>query len=266
MLSKAFVAAALVALTIVGRAGTDDGDRVTARDIFIYKLPDNDKSSAIPPVPPEQSPAALGDSGAKPNSAAVISGRLGLRYVLLLVDKSSNRTQAVDSDGVYKSGDCLALELESNRSAYLYVFSPSSEGTWDVLLPNPQMPDEREAVQARVPQRVPQNYCFELDDHVGEEHVFVVLSRNPEEAHTLHAAIVQGRTTAAAIKRDHNSGHPIQADAQVQDAIHRLRGRGFKLSKAGNSEDAADPYSVYVAPASLEKSDTIFVEIVIKHR
>ena len=64
---------------------------------------------------------------------------LGLRYSLLLVDKTTGNAKPVSSSQTFDEGECLSLEFQSNRSGYLYVFNLGSSGAWRPLLPTAEM-------------------------------------------------------------------------------------------------------------------------------
>lgn len=202
-------------------------------------------------------------------AAIPVVEHLGLRYSLLLVDKEKNTSAPVDPDRVFHNGDCLALELEPNRTGYLYVFAKASNGNYDPLFPAPQMQDESEVVLGRTKQRAPQNYCFELDDQPGEEHLYLILSRNPERAYDLHKAVLQRDGTpeggAAANASSKLIADADQLNKQATETVAELTNRGFKLTKVSAPQSGEAKYSVYVVPASIEK-DTVFADIRIKHQ
>jgi Domain of unknown function (DUF4384) len=196
---------------------------------------------------------------------------LGLRYSLLLVNAGTAQSEPVDPDRVFHNGDCLALELEPNRAGYVYVLAKTSNGTWEALFPSQQMQGESEVVQARVKQRAPQNYCFELDEDTGEEHLYLVLSRNPEQIYDLHDALLKkgsGAETGTAPQTPTQViADTTQFNTEAADTVTALASRGFKITKVGAAPQTGETkYSVYVVPAAQEKKDTVFADIRIKHQ
>src|SRR5208283_1278272 len=105
---------------------------------------------------------------------------LGIRYNLLLVD-DANQGVAVDSDRVFRKGDRLAIEVEANRSGYLYVLARQSSGSWQALLPSAEMSGESNVIDPGSKIRVPRAYYFEIQDPPGSERLVLVFSRAPQD-------------------------------------------------------------------------------------
>jgi hypothetical protein len=195
---------------------------------------------------------------------------LGLRYNLLLVDAQSGQSEPVDSDRVFQPGECVALELEANRSGYLYVLDRGSSGTWNPLLPSPEMPEESNIVGSRRLVRVPQNYCFKIEGPPGEERVFVVLSRNPAELYGLDESIKSGVPSATPAPQSHEGTPLMTAENRVSYEVSKMEAsmerRDLKITKIGQPKDAAEPSgSVYVVNASEVSSYKVVTEIRIRH-
>jgi hypothetical protein len=198
---------------------------------------------------------------------------LGLRYGVLLVDPRSGQAEAADPARVFKSGECIALEFEANRSGYLYVLEQGSSGKWLSLFPSAELPDESNVVRSRTTVRVPARHCFEIEGAAGTERIFVVLSRNPEDLAQLHQAIRSGRTEAPgpspapAVK----SGGTLLAMNRLDEEIARfagdLRSRDLRVKKVTQPEgDGERANSVYVVNASTAPSDRVVTEVRIEHR
>ena len=115
------------------------------------------------------------------------------------VERSEAKTEPVDSDRIFRKGECFVLHFEANRSGYLYVLAKESDGTWMPLVPNAQMPDEKNVVDPGQKMRVPAEYCFKVEDPPGSETLFVVLSRDPRDVYELNEAI---RSSAAPAARE----------------------------------------------------------------
>ena len=163
-----------------------------------------EKEAGVSPKTVNDSPApqASADGGKGASSASIEKvstvttrpevAHLGLRYSLLLVDKTAGDAKAVSSNQVFDEGECFSLEFQSNRSGYLYVFNLGSSGAWRPLLPTPEMSDEGNFVPALTTVRVPATHCFRVSGPPGAEHLFVVLSRNPQEVNELNRTIRNG--------------------------------------------------------------------------
>jgi hypothetical protein len=197
---------------------------------------------------------------------------LGLRYSVLLVDAEKDRWERVDSRRTFHKGECIGLELEANRAGYLYVLTKGPNGKWAPLFPRADMEGESEVVKGHVKQRVPEKHCFELDEESGDEHLFVIVSRNPEQVYDLHMAIMRqgtGSTTSPlSPQATLGSQGPTTArlDSRADNLVSELRGRGFKITRIKKPKPGEPEYSVYVVAADPEKKDAVFAEILINHQ
>jgi hypothetical protein len=261
---------------------------LSARALFYREQPDEDK---LPPVSAAKPPAATRKSAAAPKAArakpappepapaadrpaaAVIPvvKNLGLRYDVLLVDPQTGRTDAIDPARMFKSGECIALEFEANRSGYLYVLEQGSSGKWLSLFPSAEMPDESNIVRARTTVRVPARHCFEIEGVAGTERIFVVLSRNPEDLSQLHQAIRSGRPDDSRPAPAERAPTTLLAMNTLNQEIARfasdLRTRDLRVKKIAQPEEPGErPNSVYVVNASSTPSDRIVTEVRIEHQ
>ena len=126
----------------------------------------------------------------------------GLRYRLIRQLPDGTEVD-VDSATTFHSGDKLKLSFESNIAGYLYVAMQGSSGNWAVLFPSAQINGGRNQIAPLEEYDVPSDGgWFQFDEHVGTEHLFVFLSRDPlsqlpgftrpvSKAETLTASVVQ---------------------------------------------------------------------------
>jgi hypothetical protein len=198
---------------------------------------------------------------------------LGLRYGVLLVDPRSGQADAADPARVFRSGECIALEFEANRSGYLYVLEQGSSGKWLSLFPSAELPGESNVVLSRTTVRVPARHCFEIEGVAGTERIFVVLSRNPEDLAQLHQAIRSGRaeapgpSPAPAVKSGDTLLAMNRLDAEIARFAGDLRSRDLRVKKVTQPEgDGERPNSVYVVNASSTPADRVVTEVRIEHR
>jgi len=267
---------------------------LTARTLFYEEPQDNDHLPSIPAAKSQQArkasvqKAALAgkqSSGTNTEAAATEnvsapSGQegpsipevrhLGLRYNLLLVDQQSGESQPVDSDRVFQPGECVALDLEANHSGYLYVLDRGSSGTWNPLLPSAEMPDESNVVSSRARIRVPQNYCFKIEGPPGEERVFVVLSRNPDELYGLDETIRNASAPAPPVLRQEGAAPVMAAENRLAHEVSKMEGgmgkRDLKIAKIEQAKTPEEPPgSVYIVNASAVPSGKVVTEIRIRH-
>lgn len=202
------------------------------------------------------------EAGGSGSSETPAVQNLGLRYNLLLIDRASNKEiEAVSPSHNFQEGDRVAIELQSNRSGYLYVLEQGSGGKWISLFPDPkELPGESNVVKARDTVRVPAGRPFRIIPPKGEERVFVILTRNPANVDELRESI-----------RKENGGAPSSLLAGNMNRLSketekRLQSRDLEIDTVDQPQSATErPYSVYVTNVSDVALDELSVEIKIKH-
>src|ERR1019366_2961911 len=112
-----------------------------ARELYLYGSAPKD---ALPPIPKTATPAAPAKStqAAPPAPSSTAALHLGLRYTLLQVSSRGDRGTPADPDRNFRKGDCVALELETNRSGNLYVLVKESDANWVPMFPTPELSDQ----------------------------------------------------------------------------------------------------------------------------
>lgn len=204
---------------------------------------------------------------------------LGLRYSLLLVDKTTGNAKPVSSSQTFYEGECLSLEFQSNRSGYLYVFNLGSSGAWRPMLPTAEMSDEGNFVSALTTTRVPATHCFRISGPPGSEHLFVVLSRNPQEVDELNRSIRNGAAGEPEHPPQQDAGGTVVAmvnslNQEVQK-LASLKGRDLEIQEVGGTKNSTSPAAedfgalepaVYIVHTSATPSDKVVTEIHITHR
>jgi hypothetical protein len=239
-----------------------DAAQLSAKTLYYQGEADEQK----PPVKtaPKHVSKASTPSNVKAVSATV--EHLGLRYNLLLFDRSTNKSVAVDPDHVFEQGDCVQLQFAPNRSGYLYVFDKGSSGKWEVLLPSTLMSDEMNVMQSGQVAKVPQNYCFTVQNPAGTEHLFVVLSRSQEDMYSLDRAIRSGGAKPAP------DATPVteaanRLEIEIQQMRTGLGSRDLGVEKINEPTQGDEPvHSVYVVNTSTRSSDRLVTEIQIRHQ
>jgi hypothetical protein len=226
-----------------------------------------DAGAARRPAAPPQPPAS-NDSLVVP---AVDTGarNLGLRYNLVLVDQKTAHSQTVSSARNFAKGECFAIDIEANRSGYLYVLAKQSSGDWMPLFPSPRMTGESNVINPGQKVRVPARYCFEIADPPGSEKLFVALVRDPGEVTDLHEGI---GATPAEDAPPAKPGTTLMASAHlVNDAVARMSATSIsrdivirEVSQPADSREVA--HSVYVVHASAKPASKVVVEILVHHR
>jgi hypothetical protein len=243
-----------------------------ARELFYLAVAPKDK---LPPIAkasapaPKKSATATTAADSAPAAAPVV--HLGIRYNLLLVD-DQNRGTPVDSEHVFRKGDHVAIEIEANRSGYLYVLARQSSGSWQALLPSPEMSDESNIIDPGRKIRVPEAYTFEVQDPPGSEHLVLVFSRDPQDFYELYQGIKK-QNAAPTPAPDHPASGEVQvADAsRVNSAVANMERqfgtRDIVIRKVNQPLSAGEPTgSVYVVNSSAKPASSVVTEIELKHR
>jgi hypothetical protein len=255
-----------------------------ARDLFFAGAAPKD---ALPPVHRPAAPAKAASatvtvaSQPGPGSAAFGALHLGLRYKLLLVSARGDRGQPVDPERNFHKGDCVAVELEANRSGYLYVLSKQSSGDWVPLFPTPELSDQSNRIDPGQIIRTPRHGCFEIEDPPGTETLFVVLSRDPRDIYELSEGMKgpgdrpqpsSGPTQIAAAGRINSAVDRISQEYGTRDLPFKQvakpapQSAPVRKAAAKPADKAEVENAVYVVNGSSKPSSTLVTKVEILHR
>jgi hypothetical protein len=265
-----------------------------ARDLFFFGTAPKDQLPPIahPAAPPNAGkaapPAAKGATapasaqpGRAANPAAALGAlHLGLRYTLLLVTSPGDRGQPADPARNFRKGDCVAVDLEANRSGYLYVLAKQSSGDWIPLFPTPELADQSNRIDPGQVIRTPKQTCFEIDDPPGTETLFVVLSRNPRDIGELADSIKgpgdtprqsPGPTQIAAAGKVNSAVEQIAQEFGTRDLpfteVAKPAAPPAPVQKAAAKQvDKKEPeHAVYVVNGSSKPAFTLVTKVEIHH-
>ena len=237
-----------------------------ARELFFHGAAPKD---ALPPIPKAATPAKATKAAPALNSTAAL--HLGLRYTLLLVKSPGDRDQPTDPDRNFRKGDCVAVNLEANRSGYLYVLAKQSNGDWIPLFPTPGLADQSNRIDPGQVIRAPRHSCFEFEDPPGTETLFVVLSRNPRDIDELAEGIKTPAEKAARLAsaaRVNSAVDQISQQAGTRELPFRevvkppaaIRQPNPKPADGRQTENA-----VYVVSGSGKPASTLVTRVEIRH-
>lgn len=234
------------------------------------------KPPAVAAVPPgtqtktetaSTQPSAVRNTGGAAFVKAAM--HLGVRYnVLLVTDRETKARKPVDPDSRFRAGDCVAIELASNRDGFLYVFNAGSTGAWQALLPSPQMPDQRNVVRNGTPMVLPSDHCFEFDNTPGSEKLLVVITEREEDQKRLSDAI---RSSGDERRPPPREGGTLVAGGALMRDLEMMRtaqliGRDIKIAKVGTPQAAGEkPHSVYAVNSAASSDQRLVIEIVLRH-
>ena len=144
----------------------------------------NPPGPALPPSPTPIPGAQLPGGGhivpAVATAPAPTTGTpLGLKYsILKLVDGAMSE---VAPDTVFHAGDRIRFNVETNGPGYLYIVSQGSSGMWKPMFPSSEVDEGSNRVEGFHAYTMPPNSRFYFDEQAGEERVFIVFSRAPEQ-------------------------------------------------------------------------------------
>ena len=175
----------LLALCGIGSflAAQQDTQKLTARELFYAAVdsPAPPTAHKTPKAAPKPKPGPADHSVPVVPVAYKSRGphpALGLRYAIL--KRTGDGQTEVAADTVFRAGNRIRLEIETNDDGYLYVVNRGSSGTWKVLFPSAEIKDGDNRIQHRARYEIPSGYTFTFDEQPGEEKLFIVLSRQPE--------------------------------------------------------------------------------------
>jgi len=228
-----------------------------ARDLFYFGTAPKDD------LPPIRKSAAVTNAPA--------AAHLGLRYSVLLANANGS-WQPVDPDRSFRKGECLAMDLESNRSGYLYVLARQSDGAWMPLFPAAAAPSGSNRIDPGQRIRTPKGSCFEIEDPPGTENLFVVLSRSPQAIAGLirkmqgddsptHAPV----QSASARSVDDGTVEDLAAQYGTRDLVYRQIVSAPSTQKA-SSKSSEPEHAVYVVNGSGKALSTVVTKVAIRHQ
>jgi hypothetical protein len=205
---------------------------------------------------------------AAPSSKVAAAVHLGLRYNIVLVHDNAT-TEEISSNKVLKEGDCFAIDLQSNRSGYLYVLARQSSGSWTPLFPSPEMTDQRNEIEAFKKVRVPDGYCFTVHRPAGKETLFVVFSRDKKDFFELYESVKAKQEKGAG---GNSSGMQLAEAKRVDEAVEHLNerfGDSRDISITRMTEAVKKPDeprgAVYVVNTSDTPSSSLVTKIEVRH-
>jgi hypothetical protein len=227
-----------------------------ARQLYYFAVT---KKDPLPPIRKE-APAA-------PANGVV---HLGFRYTVVLVNPDTNRSQSVDPDRIFRKGECFALQVEANRSGYLYVLARQSSGSWKAMLPAPEMSTESNILDPGRKIRVPADFCFEVSDPPGSEVLTVILSRDPHDIYQLNQGIHNSDAPSSEPRRQPAMMELASArlvNSEVERMARQYGTRDLLFHKIEKPQDPEEPpFSVYVVNSSDKPAAMVMTKVTIRHQ
>jgi hypothetical protein len=246
------------------------GAAQTARDMFHSASGLVVPAPAAPAKPNTPKPKPVAKPKAPPAPPAPVmapGGPLGLRYSIVKETKEGGQSgvHEVDTDAVFHSGDRIRVAVESNDSAYLYVVTQGSSGTWSLLFPSPEIAGGDNRIEKGRRYEIPSGHWFAFDEQAGQERLFVVLCRAPEQdLEKMIYALRQGREEPKTLATA--SRAPI-ADAVVERVRSHVAARDLIFEKVDEKTAGGRPeQAVYVVNAAGGAQARVVADVMLKHQ
>jgi hypothetical protein len=199
---------------------------------------------------------------------------LGLRYSIL--KQIDGGVTEVDSETVFRSGDRIRLTVATTETAYVYVVAQGSSGRWRVLFPSPEIGQGSNLVPEGLIYPIPAAHWFAFDEQVGQENVFVMVSREPEK--DLDALIYQLKESGpdSAPPQDGPVLMAVNIPPVDDSLISRLReeviARDLVFEKvddsgsAGTGDVMKPEKAVYIVNKTGANDSRVIADIKLQHR
>jgi hypothetical protein len=221
----------------------------------------------------DRSPETVPDQGEAQVINAALNPELplGLRYSFL--KQQGNGTAEVDTATAFRSGERIRLTVESNDSAYLYLVLLGSSGKWSVLFPSAQIAGGNNHIERGHRYTIPAQHWFAFDDQVGEEKLFILLSRQPQE--DLEKLIYSLQKGPAAQPANAPAGEKLlMAEALPVDdeLIGRLReavyARDLVFEKVDDTgaADSQGEKAIYIVNRTGDDDSRVVADVTLVHR
>ena len=212
----------------------------------------------------------------RPSSApAPASGpALGLKYTIM--KRIGNDMVEVAPGSIFRAGDRIQLNVETNLPGYLYIINQGSSGTWKPMFPSAEVADGNNRVEGMRPYAMPPGTHMVFDEQVGTEKIFIVLSREPEQDLEKMIYSLQNTGAKPATAPDAPQPAPKQivqyARANIDNAtVGRLRNvysRDLIIERVNPETPggAKKETAVYVVNASGSASSRVVADISLVHQ
>jgi hypothetical protein len=219
-----------------------------------------------------------GKETAKLVPAAASSVPLALRYSVL--KQTNGRYQEVDPEGTFRSGDRIRITVRPNDEGYLYVVMRGSSGTWSLLFPSKEFANGDNKLKRGQDYQIPTGGQgqFVFDERAGEERLFLVFARQPEQ--NLDQLIYQlDRRRGDEPNRQGMmlaESRSAVSDSLIERLRSEVRSRDLVFEKVDEKTPApagpaasnvpASELAVYVANPKHTPEAKLIADIVLKHQ
>jgi len=198
---------------------------------------------------------------------------LGLKYTVrkLVNDEMVD----VPPDTVFHAGDRIRFEVETNEAGYLYIITQGTSGLWRPMFPASEVDAGSNYVEAFHSYAMPPKARYYFDDQVGNEKVFIVLSREPEADLEKIIYSLQGGNTQP-VSQPSQPSRPaapqhLMASASINDSmVGRLRSTYARdlivETVTDTTPGTRKENAVYVVNPTGSKDSRVVADLVLVHK
>lgn len=205
--------------------------------------------------------ASLVEDGVQIVKASTLPA-LGLGYSIYMRDEATGALLPAPAGKSYQTGDSIFMVLEPTADGYLYVFNAENGKNPVMIYPSVLLRGGENDVRAHIRETFPEypDVPFRFEDPPSNEHVYIVVSREPlagvptgaalrkycgksgEDCEWRPTAAQWARISAASLDRSVREGSGQIAQADTQPVMPVMLQRGIRVKK-----DAPRPMTVRVS-------------------
>lgn len=213
---------------------------------------------AQPAADASMTDASLVEDGVQIVKASTLPA-LGLGYSVYMKDEATGALLPAPAGKSYRTDDAIFMVIEPTADGYLYVFNAEDGKNPVMIYPHPLLHGGENDVRAHIRETYPEypDIPFRFEDPPSNEHIYIVLSREPIAGVPTGAALLKfcgknaekcewrptaaqwERIYAASLDRAVRMGQIAQVD--TQPAMPAMLQRGIRIKK-----DAPKPMTVRV--------------------
>jgi len=261
-ISIRFLQTGLALVVLIANLSAQAQKELRARDLFLSGTQATDSSQPV---------SARSDKTVKGTPP------LGLRYSIL--KQIGGESVEVDPESVFRSGDRIRLNVQSNDNGYLYIVLRGSSGRWSPLFPSKEILSGENRVKKGREYEIPLgSVWFAFDEQPGTEKLFIVLARQPEpDFEKLVQSLRQESTsqppqTEGAKKGVKDDEDAVQVVASLDDGtVGKVRGQVRSRDLVFQKVDETTPgtrkeQAVYIVNRTGGADSRVVVDVSLNHQ
>lgn len=215
---------------------------------------------------PRKTSTAPAHTGAATNKSAPVSDshppatgsnalrRTGLKYRLYLAQGCN--MQEVDDGRVFRFGDAVRFQFESNVNGYLYVVQKGSSGRESTLFPHQDINGGDNRIARGIAYTVPSTGWFTFDEIQGEEQMTVIVSREP----------IQSIPPETPQQRPRQSVSLAYLFSELDKRVRPRDLMFYKETAPAVAGSTAETQATVVVNTASDANDAVYINIRLKHQ